>query len=76
MSEPLRRRAFLKNTIAAGTGLAIGANSREADAAAAPQDPPPQIEAAPIENVRIGFVGVGRRGSSSWANCCASRDLR
>ena len=63
MSEPLRRRAFLKNTIAAGTGLAVGAGSRPADAAAVPQDPPPQVDAAPIDNVRIGFVGVGRRGS-------------
>ena len=63
MSEPLRRRAFLKNTIVAGAGLAIDASSREAGAAAAPQDPSPPIEAAPIENVRIGFVGVGRRGS-------------
>ena len=63
MSEPLRRRAFLKNTIAAGTGLAIGTGSRQADAATAPQGPPPQITAAPIDNVRIGLVGVGRRGS-------------
>ena len=63
MSEPLRRRTFLKNTIAVGTGLAIDACSREA-AAAVLQGPPPPIKAARIENVRIGLVGVGRRGSS------------
>ena len=34
MSEPLRRRTFLKNTIAAGAGLALDASSREAAAAA------------------------------------------
>ncbi|NJD11881.1 MAG: twin-arginine translocation signal domain-containing protein, partial [Gemmatimonadetes bacterium] len=68
MSERFDRRDFLKTAALAGVGLSL---DRGALAAAPPHraaafaDIPP---AAPLETVRMGFVGVGHQGSSHVEN--------
>jgi len=67
--EGFSRRAFLTVAAASGAGLA--------GSAAAAEQPPPRIagqqsvlglRAAPLPQVRVGFVGVGGRGSSLLGN--------
>ncbi|HYT84300.1 MAG TPA: hypothetical protein VEK86_12650, partial [Gemmatimonadales bacterium] len=53
MIDPTRRE-FLETTAAIGLGLAL------TDGSSAPPPPPPL---APLDRVRIGFVGVGGMGS-------------
>lgn len=55
MTNSCDRRGFLKLGAAAGAAWGLGADCFGADASSA--------KARPIENVRIGFVGVGSRGS-------------
>jgi predicted dehydrogenase len=55
MTNLCDRRSFLKWGAAAGAAWGLGADSFGADASS--------VKARPIENVRIGIVGVGSRGS-------------
>lgn len=62
MSSGFDRRRFLKGAVlAAGTTLAGAARPGRAET---PTARPADIKVEPIETVRIGFVGVGRRGTS------------
>jgi predicted dehydrogenase len=72
MSDPKRpvvpadasRREFLRATVAAGLVAAVRPRPAAAQEAAAPPAPSvPLYAAPPIERVRIGYVGVGERGS-------------
>ena len=77
MSHPKRpkvpenesRREFLRATVAAGLVAAVRPAAAAAPAPAPAQAPPPApppaapYSAPPIERVRIGYVGVGERGS-------------
>lgn len=63
MSTEYNRRNFLKLGATAGAGLALGSiglSGCSQQRVAMPWD----IKAAPIDNLRIGFVGVGGRGAS------------
>jgi predicted dehydrogenase len=62
MNNRYDRRDFLKLGTTLGAGLALGSAS-PSSIANSPKESPKQINAAPIETVRIGFVGVGSRGS-------------
>lgn len=65
------RREFLKAGTAAGLGAALaGALPGRAEGASAPfaSDSRSAFKAAPIETVRVGFVGVGGMGSAHVQN--------
>jgi predicted dehydrogenase len=66
MSTDLNRREFLK----AGGAVVVAGAVAGHDAAAAPgaQAAPARFAAAPIETVRIGYVGIGGQGSSHVTN--------
>ncbi len=55
MKDQCDRRDFLKTALVAGTALAMRPECFAADAA--------EATARPIENVRVGLVGIGSRGS-------------
>lgn len=55
MNSDLDRRSFLRSSVAMGTVLAAGQPLCGAEGFAAP--------AQPLEKVRIGFVGIGGRGT-------------
>ena len=61
------RREFLKTTAAGTLGLHLATRARDA-LAQAPAPDPTLFAAAPLETVRIGFVGVGHQGSSHVEN--------
>lgn len=70
MSEKLNRRNFLVSTVAAGLGGAMlgcapGAPLKTLTRPAPAAEP---FRAAPLEKVRVGFVGVGNQGSSHVRN--------
>ena len=56
------RRGFLKLGATLGAGLALG-GANLSGCAGRPEVAVSPIEAAPIDTVRVGFVGVGGRGS-------------
>ena len=65
------RRDFVKLGAAAGLGMALGASNRGALAQETPKlGPAPDrlFVAPPIENVRIGYVGVGGQGTNHVKN--------
>ncbi|MBN2207540.1 MAG: twin-arginine translocation signal domain-containing protein, partial [Candidatus Aminicenantes bacterium] len=63
------RRDFLKAGTTAGLGAVLaGRLPRRSDAAALGGDSRSAFKAAPIETVRIGFVGVGGMGSAHVQN--------
>ncbi|MHC4890939.1 MAG: twin-arginine translocation signal domain-containing protein, partial [Planctomycetota bacterium] len=62
MNKHYDRRDFLKLGAAVGTGLTVSSIS-SSGWANLQKDRPEQIKTAPINPVRIGFVGVGNRGS-------------
>lgn len=79
MTDPMRRRDFLRAAAAAGAALATGAGvvgATPSDGAVGehPPSPPlppeqdPLFAAPPIETVRMGFVGVGHQGSAHVEN--------
>jgi len=55
MNDQHDRRSFLKLGAALGTAWAVGRNCGLADA--------PDVKTPPIDNVRIGLVGIGSRGT-------------
>ncbi len=55
MNDPHDRREFLKLAGAAGATWALGRTALAADAS--------DVKARPIDKVRVGFVGIGNRGS-------------
>lgn len=59
------RRDFLK---LGGSAVAAGALATTRATAAAPQAAAPFLSAAPIEHVRIGYVGIGGQGSGHVEN--------
>ena len=68
-SSGMDRRRFLQAGAAAGVGVAFGGARAEAQAAAQPSravktTPLLDFKVAPIDTVRIGFVGVGGMGSA------------
>jgi hypothetical protein len=73
MSHPKRpavpadasRREFLRANVAAGLVAAVRPRAAAAQEppAPVPAPAPPLYSAPPIERVRIGYVGVGERGS-------------
>jgi len=71
MSDPKRpvvpedesRREFLRATIAAGLAAVVRPAAAKAQEATAQATALPLYAAPPIERVRIGYVGVGERGS-------------
>lgn len=62
MNKHYDRRDFLKLGTAVGAGLTVSSIS-SSGRANLQKDRPEQIKTAPINPVRIGFVGVGNRGS-------------
>jgi predicted dehydrogenase len=69
-SEKQNRREFIKKSAAIGLGAAIvGAKVIGCEKKARPISTKPGVpKVAPIESVRIGFVGVGNQGSSHVRN--------
>lgn len=67
MSTKYDRRDFLKLGATAGAGLALAGLSNSGCAEWL-RGKPPEISAAPIDPVRIGFVGVGIQGSAHVMN--------
>jgi len=67
MNTEYDRREFLRLGAAAGAGLVLSGMG-VTGCAASPQSLPEQIKAAPVDPVRIGFVGVGGQGSSHVRN--------
>ncbi len=71
--DAYNRREFLKRSGTIGVGAAIagiepevrGTVGREPLAGTAPQD---HFSAAPLERVRVGYVGVGNQGSGHFQN--------
>ena len=71
MSHPKRpavpedesRREFLRATVAAGLAAVVRPAAAKAQEATAQATALPLYAAPPIERVRIGYVGVGERGS-------------
>jgi len=57
------RRDFLRLGSGVAAGLALGSMAH-AETSTPPTDPPPDFTVAPIDPVRIGFVGIGKRGPS------------
>jgi hypothetical protein len=55
MTKQCNRRSFVKIGAAAGTAWAVGRACFAADAS--------DVKAGPIDTVRVGLVGIGRRGS-------------
>jgi len=66
MATKYDRRDFLKLGSAVGAGLVLGGIS--ASGCQQLRGKPPEIKAAPIDTVRIGFVGVGNQGSAHVRN--------
>lgn len=71
VGDGMSRRGFLRGAAAAGGGLGLGLAgwaATEAPAAAIPPVKPGQqrvfgLRCPPLEQVRVGFIGVGGRGS-------------
>ncbi len=71
MSDDLKnpgRREFLKTGAFASVGTALAGLSLSANAEARPGLSRTQFKTAPIETVRVGFVGVGGMGSAHVQN--------
>lgn len=70
MSNDMRRRDFLRSSatvaVGAGLGMAMARNAAGALTERAPD--PASVKRKPIENVRIGFVGVGGMGTGHVKN--------
>ena len=73
----MRRRDFLRTTAATGAALALGGSPLEAGSPGSDGRPPSPVggagpdglfAAAPLETVRVGFVGVGHQGSAHVEN--------
>ena len=63
MTVQIKRRHFLKCGATSGVGLALGGltvSRFQKPLQAAPSE----VKHAPIDPVRVGFVGIGGRGSS------------
>jgi predicted dehydrogenase len=65
MSSGWSRRSFLGTTAVGGLGITL---NRPRSAAAETGKGAPPIETKPLEQVRVGFVGVGLQGSSHVEN--------
>ena len=68
MHDPIDRRDFLRTATAAGVGLTLGPTPAFASSPAPAATPPARPELAPMDVVRIGFVGLGNQGPSHVAN--------
>ncbi len=64
----LNRRDFIRATAAAGMGMAVAGMAESAGARSLSTQPVIEFKVPPIENVRIGYVGVGGQGSSHVRN--------
>lgn len=67
MDNGYNRRDFLKFGITAGAGLAAGSIALSGCATRL-TGMPPEIKAAPMDTIRIGFVGVGSRSGPHLRN--------
>jgi predicted dehydrogenase len=63
MSNRCGRRTFFKLGSAAGVGLLLS-GTNEPEFVPHPADPPVEFAVPPVETVRVGFVGIGKRSSS------------
>jgi predicted dehydrogenase len=79
MTDDIRRREFLRTAAATGAALALGSRTAAATGGTGatgtlPPLPPlaagqdPLFRAPPLENVRMGFVGVGHQGTAHVEN--------
>lgn len=68
------RRDFLKKGAAAGLGLSLG-RIGFSDSKKRPKNPPIAFKAAPMDKVRIGFVGVGLQGTSHIVNLLRTENI-
>ena len=69
MTGKYNRRDFMKKTISASAGLALGSMALDACSRQMLKGPAlPSPVAAPLPVVRIGFIGVGGMGSAHVAN--------
>ena len=71
----MNRRQFVKLGTAADMG-ALAAGAAEHGPGQLPAPPPHPFRAAPMDIVRIGFVGVGRQGSSHVRNLLKIKGAR
>ncbi len=64
----VNRRDFLRLGATAGLGAAVLSRNSQAQGPKALSDEAQDFVAPPIENVRVGYVGVGHQGTSHVAN--------
>lgn len=62
MTRRYGRRGFLRTASMASAGMAFGVSM--AGQAAVPEGMPPDFDVPAVDPVRIGFIGVGKRGPS------------
>ncbi|MCP5054031.1 MAG: Gfo/Idh/MocA family oxidoreductase [bacterium] len=68
-SKGYSRRDFIKKSTALGLGIsAVGLNSSHSSLPASQSPSPGVVKAAPVETVRVGFVGVGGMGAAHCQN--------
>jgi predicted dehydrogenase len=67
MSDDVNRREFLKKTTAAGIGMSVAASGLSSCSSEL-KSPPTFFTVAPLEKVRVGFVGIGHQGSGHVRN--------
>src|SRR5690349_8170234 len=65
MHDRIDRRDFLRTATAAGVGLSLGPTPAFASS---PAPSPARPELAPMDVVRVGFVGLGNQGPSHVEN--------
>lgn len=63
MGTQCDRRDFLRLSSTVGAGLVLG-GAGLSGSASEPKGAPPELQVPPIETVRVGFVGIGKRGPS------------
>jgi predicted dehydrogenase len=67
-NETTSRRGFIRNTAAAAAGMSVAANTVSAPAAVQPK--------GANERIRVGFIGMGFRGSQLLPLFMANRDVQ
>ncbi|MBW8041831.1 MAG: hypothetical protein FVQ85_17785 [Planctomycetes bacterium] len=73
MSEQVNRRKFLKKSVVASTGAALGLNFKGKTVSAAPAEEIKSLPTGKIGNVKIGRLIIGGNQFSGWSH---SRDLK
>src|SRR5687768_5168983 len=68
MSEHLDRRQFIKTAASTGVGVGLAAQELAGRPAFASAPATGSLASAPLDVVRIGFVGVGNQGTSHVRN--------